>query len=244
VTPARRRSVRRATPVTPLVVLPADIPLGLARTVRIISAAFDEVRFFESLTPNTDQTQLRDLLNLTSPATLAAIGSVEHVAPEDRAVGTGAGWAMTAFVHPARPSRFTDGSFGVWYAADSLETAIAETMHHQAVRLRETNEPAQQVALQVLQADLTGMVLPCSELPTDLHRAVHDPFSYQVSQQVGAAARSRGSDGVRYGSVRHPAGECTAVFRPRMVRNAHRLHGLEYAWDGARFVPDGIVRTA
>jgi hypothetical protein len=39
---------------------------------------------------------------------------------------------MGAFTHVSldRPSRFSDGSYGVWYCGDHVEVALAETANH------------------------------------------------------------------------------------------------------------------
>ena len=39
-------------------------------------------------------------------------------------------------------SRFSDGTFGVYFAAAELETAIAETVHHFEIFARDSNDPA------------------------------------------------------------------------------------------------------
>ena len=51
---------------------------------------------------------------------------------------------MAPFVHTSldRPSRFTDGSFGVYYAGDCLEVALFETIHHHQKFMAATDEPA------------------------------------------------------------------------------------------------------
>ena len=52
-------------------------------------------------------------------------------------VDSGASIVMAAFLHADEAGgRFTDGRLGGWYAARELETAIAETMHHNDRRLR------------------------------------------------------------------------------------------------------------
>ncbi|MDF2974655.1 MAG: uncharacterized protein K0R61_5105 [Microvirga sp.] len=46
---------------------------------------------------------------------------------------------MAPFTHlNPKGSRFSDGSYGVYYAADRLSTAIAETAHHFASFARES----------------------------------------------------------------------------------------------------------
>jgi hypothetical protein len=47
---------------------------------------------------------------------------------------------MTPFLLP-RESRFSSGVFGVLYAAEDIETALRESGHHQALRLRAMSAP-------------------------------------------------------------------------------------------------------
>ncbi len=72
----------------------------------------DELFYIEGLTND----RLRD-----------QAGDIALVAPVDRICGPGSSPVMAAFTHVGLASRFTDGTFGVYYAGESLETAIAET---------------------------------------------------------------------------------------------------------------------
>jgi hypothetical protein len=57
---------------------------------------------------------------------------------------------MAAFTH-LNPvgDRFTDGSYGVFYAGLTLATAIDETRHHRTHFLQATDEPAQELDMRV-----------------------------------------------------------------------------------------------
>src|SRR3546814_4091279 len=69
-------------------------------------------------------------------------GDLSLVPPEDRVAGPGTTPIMAAFTHlNTEGSRFTDGSFGVFYAGLTIETAIAETKHHRINFLAATDEP-------------------------------------------------------------------------------------------------------
>lgn len=49
---------------------------------------------------------------------------------------------MGVFTHCStdRKSRFSDGTYGVWYAGDCFEVALAETIYHHERFIRRTNE--------------------------------------------------------------------------------------------------------
>ena len=68
----------------------------------------------------------------TNPRVRDEIGAIQLVPPERHVAGPGANWAMAPFCHLSRdrPSRFSDGSYGVYYAGDRFEVALAEAVFH------------------------------------------------------------------------------------------------------------------
>ncbi len=205
-----------------------------------MSVNLDAVAFFESYTPGADADALLAVMAIVSPQLLSAVGDPTLVPPGAWAVGRGAGWVMPTFTtRYHRPSRFTDGAFGIWYAAYSVEIAVAETLYHHAIRLRESGEPAQLVHLQLLSADIAGYAAEVWRISKPLLTAIHDPSSYTVSQAVGAHLRDRGTQVIIYRSVRHTThGGCAAVVQPSTVRNCTRVGDVRYQWDGTNI---GVV---
>jgi len=113
------------------------IPLPPPATVRvrgkqfrIIATRYPPIDFFERHVPPELLGPLWELEAQTNPRLLDETGDLNLVAPEDRVTGPNASIVMAAFTHIGRATRFSDGSFGVYYAACSLETAIRETAHH------------------------------------------------------------------------------------------------------------------
>src|SRR3546814_9215696 len=74
---------------------------------------------------------------------METLGNIDRVPPDRRVGGPGASYMMAAFTHVSadRPSRFTNGDYGVLYAASAFETALAETVHHHARFMARTAEP-------------------------------------------------------------------------------------------------------
>jgi hypothetical protein len=62
---------------------------------------------------------------------------------------------------------------------------------------------------------------------------IYDPDSYIASQKLARALKLAGSNGVVYDSVRHPGGQCLAIYRPRLIQNLRQGTHLRYVWDGA-----------
>ena len=59
---------------------------------------------------------------------------------------------------------------------------------------------------------------------------LYDPNSYASSQRFGQGVLDAGGNGIVYRSVRDPAGECLACFRPASLAEALRAkaEGLRY----------------
>jgi hypothetical protein len=142
---------------------------------------------------------------------------------------------MAAFTH-LNPdgSRFSDGSYGVFYAAKDRATAIAETRYHHGRFLAATGEASMHLPMRLYHVDIDAK-LHDLRLDGAMQEQVSNPDSYQVSRQVGAALRAQGSNGVAYRSARQPDGQCAGLFKPKAARNCVHAAYLLYAWDGMRF---------
>jgi len=61
---------------------------------------------------------------------------------------------------------------------------------------------------------------------------LYDPGDYSASQALTRRLLDEGSNGVVYRSVRDPAGECLACFRPTLVRSVRAGGHYEFRWEG------------
>ncbi|MFN0193109.1 MAG: RES domain-containing protein, partial [Aestuariivirga sp.] len=101
---------------------PASVPVSPVnwpRCVRIIRSRFPTIDLFEDIADPADWELLIAAEQKTNPRLAEAIGNLDLVPPARRVSGPGAGWLMAPFTHvsPDRPSRFSDGSYGVLYVA-------------------------------------------------------------------------------------------------------------------------------
>lgn len=136
---------------------------------------------------------------------------------------------MAAFAHlNPEGSRFSDGTFGVFYASREIETAIRETVFHREAFLLRTQEPSQQ-----LQMRCYSTAIRC-----ELHDirggfdALHHPEDYSESSAAARVLRARGADGIVYDSVRRRGGECAAIFWPDRLAPCKQSKHLAYNWNG------------
>lgn len=154
--------------------------------------------------------------------------------PEERRIaGDGASWAMAPFVHVStdRPSRFTDGTFGVYYAGDRMEVALFETVHHHEKFMTATGEPSGWTS------DFSELV---GTVDADLHDvrdiaqtvSIYNRDDYSSSQALALELRDQGSNGVVYRSVRFPEGSTVALYWPDIAGIPIQGEHFSYFWNG------------
>lgn len=200
------------------------------RAHRIIRTIYPPVDLFEDIADPADWDLLVSAEAKTNPRIRDVVGNLALVPAERRLAGPGASFVMGAFTHVStdRPSRFSDGRFGVWYCGDRLEVALAETAHHFERFMRATAEPAGDADYRELTAAVHGALAPA---PEDCLA----PDDWAPGQVFGRTARGQGADGVVYRSVRYPAGLAAGLFWPDRVQlPVIQARQFRYHWDGAR----------
>jgi RES domain len=199
---------------------------------RLIASRFPTVGLYDQVAAPADLDVVFAIEALTNPRIRQELGQLSLVPPADRVAGPGATLIMAAFTH-LNPlgSRFSDGSWGVYYAAESLHTAVAEVSYHRGAFLARTAEDAIDIDLRWIQADLMDKL---HELrgQGNATPAVYDAGRYGASQDLARALRAQGGAGIAYDSVRRPQGQCVAVFRPRALSNARAVGHIGLHWDG------------
>ncbi len=208
-------------------------PVTWRGAVRIVRSLYPPIDLFEDIADPADWPLLLAAEQKTNPRVLEAVGRLDLVPPGRRVSGPGASYLMSPFTHatPDRPSRFSDGSYGVLYVAKAFETALFETMHHHARFMAATRQP------EGWTSQFREIVLDVDGRLHDLHEAqpaVFDPVDYRAAQAVAAGLQRAGSDGVLYPSVRHPGGLCVGLFYPDLAHNPVQGRHLDYHWDGER----------
>ncbi len=207
------------------------------KTHRIIRSRFPPIDLFEDIADPADWEALASAEAKTNPRIMDTIGNLALVPVDRRVGGDGASMVMAPFTHvsPDRPGRFSDGTYGVYYAGDSLETAVFETAFHHGRFMAATSEPPGWTSDF---RELAGTVL--KELHDLTDASVYgacldpDPAQYRPAQSFALSLRTDGSEGVVYPSVRHPGGICIAVFWPDVVSIPTQARHLSYHWNGTR----------
>jgi hypothetical protein len=189
------------------------------------------VNVFESVLPARQMELGWFIESLTNDRLRDESGEAPVMPDEDRVQGPGASLVMAAFTHTGFPSRFSDGSYGVYYAGHSLETAVRETAHHRGLFLASTSEPACEVDMR---AYVARPAQPFLDIRGPRFDHLHHPDDYATPQAYAKPLRDDGHWGLVYRSVRHEGGECIAAFKPQAISIPVAAAALAYVWDGER----------
>lgn len=213
----------------------ADIPplkrVRWSQAYRIVPSRFPPVGVFDRIAAPGDLEALYAIEAMTNPRLRDELGQLQLVPRERRISGPGSTPVMAAFTHlNPEGSRFSDGTWGVFYAGHSIATAVEETVYHRERFLAATAEPPCDIEMRCYRTSIQARL-------HDLRggwKAEHDPDHYAAGMAMARRLRNEGSDGLVYDSVRHRGGECVAVFYPDRVAPCVQAQHLMYRWDGKR----------
>ena len=146
-----------------------------------------------------------------------------------------------AFTHTNEAgSRFSDQTRGAWYAAEQLETSIAEVTYHKGRRLAEMvvpELPGSRPDHEVSTYDdwLADFRSPFHVLepPGKFKECLQPepvPQCYAASQQMARRLLDQRSNGLFYPSVRRIGARCLVCFRPALVYHPRRAVRLEISF--------------
>ena len=135
-------------------------------------------------------------------------------------------------------SRFSDGSYGVWYGSDSVETTVYESAYHWYRGLlsdagfeRTTVVAERKVYSVACNAALLDFRKSAEDHPDLLH-----PSDYAFCQSVGSRIHREGHPGLLTQSVRRPAGTNVAIFNANILSNPRHNCQLTYRLEDDQIV--------
>ncbi|KTD16247.1 RES family NAD+ phosphorylase [Legionella jordanis] len=203
------------------------------RSHRLIPSRYPPISLFDWAETSEELEQLAYLEGLTNDRLITEYGHISLVAKEDWIGGVGSTPLMAAFTHFGF-SRFSDGtSYGVYYAGESIRTAIAETKFHRERFLTASQEPPCVIQMREYVALVKK---PLVNLCSNEHKDYLDPDvnSYEKSQQLGREIKRQNEWGILYPSVRNnaPEAKCLAIFRPPALTLPVQAGHYDYIWDG------------
>jgi RES domain-containing protein len=200
------------------------------RAFRVISTRYPPIQLFERVADPADWEAIAEIESLTNPRLRDELGDALQVPAHERIAGANASYVMAPFAH-RWPSRFSPGTFGVYYCARTQLTAVRETAYHMGRFYAASAEAALDFQMRVL---VGGVANKFCDLRggSRRFRVLLDPVDYRASQAFGSRLLAAGSNGIVYPSVRHHGGECLAALRPRAVKVPTLGPVLTYHFDG------------
>ncbi len=143
-------------------------------------------------------------------------------------------------------SRFSDGSFGVWYGSDSVETTVYESTHHWYRGLlsdagfeTETVIGERKLYTVACNAALLDFRPATQHFPDLLHKT-----DYAFTQSTGIRIHREGHPGLLTRSARYPEGENYVIFNPAVLSNPRHHCHLTYRLEAQHIVIEHTPGTA
>lgn len=205
-----------------------DVHEDVVRNIISIRASQD---LFDDLTDKPDEWALaQQVEDEVKPPTYQSRVPVIHRPFEDARWCNAIAWPFRHW----QASRFTDGSFGVWYGCSTVETSVRETAYHWFNGLladagfdTESVIGERKLYLVACDAALVDLRPALAVHPGLVHRT-----DYTSAQAVGARLHREGHPGLVTASVRHAAGHNYVVLNPAVLSNPRDHLHLTYRLAG------------
>lgn len=144
---------------------------------------------------------------------------------EEAAWNDAIGYPFRNWMH----SRFSDGSFGIWYGSDSIETTVYETVHHWRAGLLADagfTGPGIEIERKLFRVRADAALIDLR--PAIAHfPALVAPDDYTLTQEIGARAHREGHPGLVSRSARCE-GDVYAVLNARVLSDPRQIGYLTY----------------
>lgn len=210
----------------------SDVHSKLIRNIVSIHSSQD---LFDDLsTSPEDWTLAQQVEDEVKPPPYRSGTPIIHRPFEDAAWANAIAWPFRHW----QASRFSDGSFGVWYGCDSAQTSVFETTYHWHSRFlsdagfENLNVVAERKLYEVA---CDAALLDVRPLVSRFAGLVHKT-DYSYAQSVGARLHREGHPGLVTVSVRHADGQNYAVLNPDVLSGARYLSALTYRLQDQRIV--------
>jgi hypothetical protein len=216
----------------------ARIPRSRVRwkaTFRLVPSRYPPINIFQRIAGREDWELLYELEAMTNPRLRQEAGEISLVPASRRVTGPGASVVMAPFTHASteRPTRFSAGTYGLYYAGHKFETALREVAFHMGRFYASTTDPTHDETYRTYKGAINSVL-------HDLRKGNWgdfldpDPDNYQHPQELGRNLRESGSNGIVYPSVRHQGGECIGAFWPDVVDIPLQTKHVMLRWNGTR----------
>ena len=191
----------------------ADIHGGVMRNIVSIR---ESQNLFDDLTDNPDEWLLAGHVeDEVKPPPYRSGTPVIHRPFEDAEWVNAIAWPFKHW----QASRFSDGSFGVWYGSNTVEATVYESAYHWYHGLLSDAGFENEAVIgerKVYSVSCNAALLDFRKLSTDHPDLLHKT-DYAYAQSVGARIHREGHPGLVIPSARWPEGENYVVFNPDVL---------------------------
>lgn len=196
----------------------------------VVSLRVTENLFDDLSSDHADWQTAIELELQTKPASYTSSTPIIHRPFEEAAWNEAIGFPFRTWSR----SRYSDGSFGVWYGADTLETTIHETVYHWRNRLL-ADAGFTQPGIRI---ERSVHLVRCDAALIDLRNQagaypmIVDKADYTYTQQIGGRLHREGHPGLLTLSARC-TGEVYAIMNPAVLSNPRPNCYLSYITTGS-----------
>ncbi len=131
---------------------------------------------------------------------------------------------------PYMQTRFSDGSFPVWYGSKDLETTLYETLHYWVKSLKNSNGLLDNQTI-VRKRSIYNVFCDAILIDLSTKKASHPDLlnnDYQLTHQIGKQLYESGNPGLLSPSARHTNGINVNIFKQSVLRNPRLAQQLSY----------------
>ena len=181
---------------------------------RLIPSQFPPIGLFDTVSRAADLEAVMELAGWTNDRLVAQ--RLARLPRDEWVFGrANASIVMAAFLHAAPGGgRFSGADLGAWYAADRVETSLAEVAHHLRREAFARRQSGAKRSFRVYVARLEGAFV---DLCGADEPALYDRRDYAAGQVFGERQRAAGEDGIVYDSLRFAGGVAICAYRPSKV---------------------------
>jgi hypothetical protein len=130
------------------------------------------------------------------------------------------------------PSRYSDGSYPVWYGCTETITTVYETAYHmirESVEFKDHPKPIRRQRL-VYKVSCNAILIDLTQ-DKRYYSRLTDTDSYRFTQQIGRRVRTEMHPGLLAPSARHKDGTNVVIFTPSVLSNPILSQHLTYQLD-------------
>jgi len=197
---------------------------------RLVNSKFPPITLFDDVISKDDFETVYAIQALTNPRILNQLGDLSLLSINEIPFGIdGVNYVTAPFTH-INPdgSRFSQGEFGVLYLADTIKTAIKETLYHQQKYFQNIQGlHYDTVDMRCLKVTFSANVVDCSKV-----EGIGESEDYSKPRILGAELKKNAEQGFQYLSVRNQGSTCWGLFSPIHVSKAIQTKHFEFIFDG------------